>query len=1104
MKYLSDVVELQDTFKRSININLDMNDIDTIRQFYCPMSFEILLETMVRHIQETGQSAFTWTGAYGTGKSSLALFLTALAGKKPDFKEIATAKLRTDSSQKIKDFFQANAKTWDVLTITGNTESPEALFKREIGLGDQANTDKILAEIQQRSQVGAGILIFVDEMGKIFDGIAKNSEPDDIYFFQRIAEVANRSEGRIILIGILHQSFIEYARNLGKKTRDEWNKIQGRFVDLAVNISTDEQIYLISQTMVKSPSTNLESLQTNKQASSVVANISRSRKVDVNALTSLLANTWPLHPVTTILLCEQSKKRYGQNQRSIFSFLMSAEPNGFRDYLRRTKIEDFKTFSPNLLWDYLETNLDSLLSISSESKQWLIAKEAIARYATHENSLFVDILKTIAICNLLKGSSGLSIDKTLLGSLFTKEDIDKVLDSLTKSSVIAFRKYLNGYALTDGSDFDIETALEAAYNKIQGKGFEKLREVADFKPILAKRHYHLTGALRWMSIELLQVNELTESLIKNIATNQSLIGAFIILVPADKSQYDLALKLIVGKQYPSNILLNIASNHLILSEYVAELLALEWIDANDIRVVNDHVARKEVQNRISFTKSLIENELHRTINSSEWLFENTFIKLSKEEFSGITSKIADNKFNNSPCITNEMLNRDKPSSNANAALNALLKKMVLNRHEKDLGITGFPPEMGLYRSILHKNNLHVETEAGFVFTRPQATNDLPNQGLVSLWNETDSFLLNAGEIITADKIYEKWQQEPYGIKKGLLPVLLISYMLSNLNNIACYLDDQYQTDIDDLLIDYLIKAPKMIGLLSVVDAQTDQKWIGLLAKKLNQTSELDKGSFVSDQPLSVARALVYIVDRVQKWTHRTKRFNRFTLQLRDFIRMADDPNKLLFESIPSLFKKDLTDEQKVDLIISSIQELTSAFPDLMQNLQNEMFKDLNINYDEDKKYDIIKSRANSILGKSGDFKTDAFISRLSTFSGNPEEMAAIVSLLTDKPTNDWIDQDIERASQKLSIMCDNFNRAEIFAKIEDANSGRYRIGLVTKGASKTSSRFLNADVFEHEETLVENKFTKLSKEIADLNNERLRIAVLAKLIENLGEQSEQN
>lgn len=663
MKYLSDVVELQDIFKRSINISLDMNDIDTIRQFYCPMSFEILLETMVRHIKETGQSAFTWTGAYGTGKSSLALFLTALAGKKSDLKEIAKAKLNTDRSQKIKDFFHADAKTWDVLTITGNTESPEALFKREMSLGTQANIDDILDEIQHRSKIDAGILIFVDEMGKIFDGIAKNSEPDDIYFFQRLAEVANRSEGRIILIGILHQSFMEYARNLGKKTRDEWNKIQGRFVDLAVNISTDEQIYLISQTMVKNPSINLESLQTKNQANSVVANISRSRKVDVNVLASLLAKTWPLHPITTILLCEQSKKRYGQNQRSIFSFLMSAEPNGFRDYLRRATIEDFKTFSPSLLWDYLETNLDSLLSISSESKQWLIAKEAIARYSTHENSLFIEILKTIAICNLLKGSSGISIDKTLLISLFAKEDLDKILDSLTKSSVIVFRKYLNGYALTDGSDFDIETALEAAYNKIQGKGFEKLREVADFKPILAKRHYHLTGALRWMSIELLQVNELTESLIKNISTNQSLIGAFVILVPADKNQYDLAQKIITSGQYPSNILLNIASNYLILSEYVSELLALEWIDANDVRVVNDYVARKEVQNRISFTKSLIENELHKAINSSEWLFENTFIKLSKEEFSGITSKIADSKFNQSPCITNEMLNRDKPSSN---------------------------------------------------------------------------------------------------------------------------------------------------------------------------------------------------------------------------------------------------------------------------------------------------------------------------------------------------------------------------------------------------------------------------------------------------------
>ncbi len=1099
MKYLSDLIELKEIFKRSINVGLDRNDVGAIEQFHSPMSFEILLESMVRHIKETGQCAFTWTGPYGSGKSSLALFLTALSGKNAAFRKLAAKKLVTSHGKEIREFFQNSRKHWQVLTVTGSTESPAVLFKREMGLLDAASTDDILIEIQNRSREGAGILVFVDEMGKVFDGIAKNSEPDDIYFFQRLAEIANRSEGRIVLIGILHQSFMEYARNLAKKVRDEWNKIQGRFVDLAVNISADEQIFLIAQAMEKKAGSKVSEKSIRDKTASVVQNISRSRKIDTEALEALLNNTWPLHPLTTVLLCELSKKRFGQNQRSIFSFLMSAEPRAFRDYLRQTPVEQAETYTPPMLWDYLETNLDSLLSVSAESKQWLVAKDAIARYNNHANELYGKVLKTIAVCNLLKGNSGVSVDTQLLETLFDKNALAKILEDLSKSSVIVYRKYASGYVLTDGSDFDIEAALDVAYAKIQGNGFDKLRAVANFKPVLAKRHYHQTGALRWMSIELFPVSEQTTFFLKNLKTDHSLIGSFVVLVPTDQGQFEFA-KNITAEIAPSlkNIAINVATNYLKISEYASELLALEWIDDNDVRIVNDIVARKEVQNRISFVRNIIEKELYQTIDLSDWTLGATTSSLEKEDLSDIASNIADCAFGASPCIMNEMLNREKPSSNANAALNALLKRMVLNRDKQDLGIQGFPPEMGLYRSILQKNRLHVETETGFAFVRPESAGER-DSGLALLWADTDKYLQQCESAITAEQIYQRWQQSPYGVKKGLLPVLLVSYILSNVNNIACYIEDHYQTHVDDLLIDYLIKAPRLIGLLSVGHAHNEQKWIRLLAIKLNQTAELNTGGYIENQPLAVARALVYIVDALDKWTHRTKQLNRTTLQLRDFIRNADDPNKLLFESIPSLFEAGNSDVEKSTQVIASLKELHVAFPDLMARFENEMFKDLRIDPSDEKRFGIVQSRAKMIRGKSGDFKTDAFISRLSTFGGRDDEMAAIVSLLADKPTSDWIDQDLERAGQRLSVMCDMFNRAEIYAKVESGSAGRYRIGVVAKGTTKVSSSFLDADVFDHEEPLIDEKLKALSDSIAQLGNDRLKIAVLARLIENLGD-----
>ena len=90
-----------------------------------------------------------------------------------------------------------------------------------------------------------GLLIFIDEMGKFLEAAANSHT--DIYLFQELAERASRSGKRLVVVGILHQAFEEYSHRISRGLRDEWSKIQGRFVDLAINASGDEQIDLISR-----------------------------------------------------------------------------------------------------------------------------------------------------------------------------------------------------------------------------------------------------------------------------------------------------------------------------------------------------------------------------------------------------------------------------------------------------------------------------------------------------------------------------------------------------------------------------------------------------------------------------------------------------------------------------------------------------------------------------------------------------------------------------------------------------------------------------------------------------------------------------------------
>src|SRR3954447_16041673 len=75
---LRDRVRIGRRFQRAIRIDSDLSNPQALDGFICPESSAEILLTMGRHVAETGQAAFTWTGPYGSGKSSLVVALSAL------------------------------------------------------------------------------------------------------------------------------------------------------------------------------------------------------------------------------------------------------------------------------------------------------------------------------------------------------------------------------------------------------------------------------------------------------------------------------------------------------------------------------------------------------------------------------------------------------------------------------------------------------------------------------------------------------------------------------------------------------------------------------------------------------------------------------------------------------------------------------------------------------------------------------------------------------------------------------------------------------------------------------------------------------------------
>lgn len=504
---LANRVHIARRFQRAIRIDTDLGDPHALEGFICPQSSAEVLATMARHVAENGQGAFTWTGPYGSGKSSLVIALSALLHGDKRLRSRAAAIIGKKTAQTVETALPPRTRGWRILPVVGRRERPAQVIGEAIQASDfftgkpprswsEQRILKTLEEVASRNpRAGGGLVVFIDEVGKFLESATHDGT--DIYLFQQMAELAFHSNKRLIVVGILHQAFEEYAHRLSLETRDEWAKIQGRFVDLVVSTAGDEQIDLLGRAI----ESNHRPQKPGPLAAQVAALVQRQVAPD---FARMLERCWPLHPVTACLLGPLSRRRFGQNQRSIFGFLNSAEPEGFQDFLRHA--DRAELYAPSRLWDYLRTNLEPSILASPDGHRWALAAEVIDRYEAGEGKdLHLRLLKTVALLDLFKDRSGLTASRALLKLALHDHDAKAVataLRELQRRSFLIFRKFADAFAIFEGSDFDLDVALTQDLEAVDEVDFATLNALAGFQPIVAKRHYHETGTFRWFDVDV--------------------------------------------------------------------------------------------------------------------------------------------------------------------------------------------------------------------------------------------------------------------------------------------------------------------------------------------------------------------------------------------------------------------------------------------------------------------------------------------------------------------------------------------------------------------------------------------------------------------------
>ena len=1106
---LADTVHIARRFQRAVRIDTDHNSSLALEGFICPQSSADVLANVGHHLAETGHGAFTWTGPYGCGKSSLVVALSALLSG--DKTLIAKAKILIgeQTARVVLDAMPPRSNGWITLPVVGRRDFAAPVIGEALEMRGLVNEQpkkgwsdcevvSVLSDLANRypSREG-GLILFIDEMGKFLEAAVQ--EGADVYLFQLLAEIASQSDRRFVVIGILHQSFEEYANRLSREMRDEWSKIQGRFIDLAVNTAGEEQVELISRAIEngRSPASP------GRLANLVSAEIQRQRPAVSQHFPEILERCWPLHPVVACMLGPISRRRFGQNQRSIFGFLNSAEPYGFQDFIRHA--QDEVLFEPARLWDYLRVNLEPSILSSPDGHRWATATEAIDRCeALGGDALHTGLLKSVALIDLFKERSGLLPTQDVLSActeLATKKEIKAALEDLKKWSLVVFRKFTNSYAIYAGSDFDIDRAIQDVLQHVREVNLSTLRDLADLQPILAKRHYHETGALRWFDVEIAPLSGLVERahLYKPRAGTT---GAFLLAIPTEGETTSLAKNICREASRESqdwDVVVGLSCGAWAIMNLTRELIALVEVQEEHMDLAGDPVAHREVQARQAVLQGQLEAEIRRAFDNATWYQRNRRPQQWQHaELNSVASDLAARRFSRSPRIYNELLNRMKPSSNAIAAQNTLLRAMVTNEGEPRLGIAGFPAEGGLFASLLEKTELYAKSEGRWLFRVPAPKWD--KQGLRPLWRATEALLKGARErTVSIGEIYRLWTAPPYGLKDGIMPVLMVAFILSFRDKVALYRGGVFQARFKDIDVEVLAKNPNEIQL-RWMDLTTQSR--RLLLSMAEVVRDLDADNrLIHPTPIEVARGLIAIYDQLHSWTKRTAQLSANAISVRDLFKHANDPNRFLFDDLPAAFSDPgaFDSNEALNAIVENVrdglEELVNSYPSMLRRLNDLMLAELQVPNTSPQALAELRTRSENIREIGGDFRLNAFIGRLAVFHGGEDDIEGIASLAANRPPRAWTDPDLDRASVELTDLSLKFVRAENFARVKGRVNKRHAIAVVVGVNDRPSPAFTEFEVRDTEVNDIEDIIGRLERVLDGgvTHDHRLILAALAEL-----------
>jgi len=1137
-KKLGDMISIADRFHRSVNLIVDWEDPLSLKNYIITPTVESLATRITEEsIRDKGTRAWSIIGPYGTGKSAFALFMTDLFCRlspiHPTGQKIKK-KLKLTPNPYLPLLIIAERKALKVQItecISKSFESIDVDFSkkaRKLLENQSISGNKLNLLIVEASKIAkennyGGLLIIIDEFGKFLEYAAAKPEERDLLFIQSMAEIASRSDFPIVLMNFLHMGFSDYLPRHNEIHRKEWQKVHGRFHDIAFQLPLEQLLQLVSIAIRKNIPSKISNIWNTKIRRILKAKglIKLSERVPIKRI---LPDCLPLNPFAALLLWPLFRSKLSQNERSLFAFLASNEPFGFRDFLNKTPVRlskpELSFYGIPQLYNYVKNSLVLGAFRGDQGRRWAEIERAISRITIDSPDACIPLIKSIGLISAYGSQIGLDASEEILYRAlpYTRKEIKQALSYLTQKSIVVYRKFKKSYSLWQGSDIDLDSLYAEARRSKQKKELStRLEENIRLRPIVARAHYIETGTLRYFSIKLAppKLKIIKNIIEKNIKNEDGLIIFIIGQSLVNRSDFINELRSLtegVGRSLLR--LIAIPDKFLGIEEALLDLEAWKWIKNNVQELKGDEVARNEVKSRISYAQEKAEKITGEVLGAtghffqpelSQWFQDGKYHNIqSAQDFQKWISLICNEVFDKAPDFHNELLNRQSLSSSASAARRNLIEAMLKNPEKERLGIEGTPAEVSMYLSMLKSGGFHVRNKNIWEFSKP-------DDDWLFAWQKISSFLKNTkNQRRSVNELFDSLKKPPIGLRAGPIPVLFMAYYKVFKNEIALYEDGVYVPIVSIEVIERLLSRPETFEIQTYSLSSKQRE----VLRELNEKSILGKNNEdVKVEFLPIVKNLVYQASKLNPYTQKTNNICPLEAgKVRDVLLNAKSPMDLLFRDLPKIFDLDLNARGNIKIFSEQLKKcmnsLNRTYPSLLDTIEKGIRDALDLPDGPSIAAIVeLKRRATPLVNYAVEDKLQIFV-REAKMLNNKRDWREVLGRVIQggMPPSHWTDKDAGAFQIKLKQVAGAFHRLEeLVAEQEDIETDRiFRLGVLNPGFSEhravvSIDKTIKKEVVDLHERLQNVISESLGN---DKNQKRIKLAALAETAETLIAESE--